>query len=236
MRAPEPAELAAAVERGQPVPEGSGERFAGYAVLGVSFCSGDVLALRRFPVVSAGCAYTSVWHCDPDGQWTFYTDVAADQGCARYFATALNRVVVAPIRVEWNGPRSLSVAVDGGRLITWSLELSPTVLTSAFNRVAPKLSAVWPRHPRLLSVVEMTARLALRAGALRLTGRTPSGARFLGSPQALWLVARSRATIGGVDVGRCIRLQRQLALGDFTIPRRGLFATSHAFMTTEPHP
>jgi hypothetical protein len=233
MRAAEPAELAAAFERGVPVPDGTGDRFAGYAVLGVSFKSGDVLALRRFPVSSSGPAYTSVWHYDPAGRWTFYADVPATQGCARYFAPAVARSVVAPIRVEWNGPRSLAVAVDGGRAISWSLELRPTILTHVFNSAAPALSRLWLKHPRLLDLVAIVARVALGVGPLRLTGRTPAGSRFMDSPLAVWLVQSSRATIAGLDAGPGGRLRSALALGDFHIPRRGLFATSHAFMTPE---
>jgi hypothetical protein len=236
MRAAEPAELAAAFERGVPVPDGAGDRFAGYAVLGVSFKSGDVLALRRFPVSSTGPAYTSVWHCDPAGQWTFYADVPAPQGCARYFAPAVTRSVVAPIRVEWNGPRSLAIAVDGGRAISWSLELTPTVLTRTFNSAAPMLSRLWMRHPRLLDLVAMAARCALGMGQLRLRGRTPAGMQFMDSPLAIWLVQSSRATIAGLDAGPGGRLRSALALGDFQIPRRGLFATAHAFMTPERQP
>ena len=233
VRATEPAELAAAYERGVPVPEGAGDRFAGYAVLGVSFQSGDVLALRRFPVTSIGPAYTTVWHCDPDGQWTFYTDVPATEGCARYFAPALNKVMVTPIRVEWTGPRTLAVAVDSGRLVSWSVDLSTSALTRAFNRLAPTLSAFWTRHPRLLDLLARAASVALRTGHLRLTGRTPTGMRFIGSPQSIWLVERSRATIAGVDAGPSTRLRRGLALGDFRIPRTGLFAAAHAQMIAD---
>jgi len=98
------------------------------------------------------------------------------------------------------------------------------------------VSALWVRHPRLLGLVALAARVPLGIGKLRLSGLTPTGTRFLGSPQALWLVRASRATVGGLDVGPSNRLQRGLALGDFRIPRRGLFAISHLFMTSEPRP
>lgn len=232
----EPADLAAAFERGVPVPDGAGDRFAGYAVLGVSFRSGDVLALHRCPVNSTGPAYTSVWHCDPQACWTFYADVPADRGCAPYFAPALTRVVHAPIRVEWEGPRTLAIAVDGGRLISWSIELEPTRMTRAFNRVAPALAPIWRRQPRLLDAVAFVARFALGTGELRLTGRTPAGMRFIGSPQSVWVVRWSRAIIAGCDTGPNTRLRRALSLGDFHIPRRGVFAASHAFVLAKAGP
>ena len=52
---------------------------------GVSFASGHVLALRCFPASSIGPGYTSLWHRDPDGRWTFYATVPPAQSCARYF-------------------------------------------------------------------------------------------------------------------------------------------------------
>jgi hypothetical protein len=231
----EPAEVAAALERGGPVPSGPGDRYTGYAVLGVAFTSGDVLALRRFPVSSRGPAYTAVWHCDATGRWTFYTDVA-DQGCARYFGPALDEVVVAPIRIEWTGPRSVSIAIDGGRRLTWSLLMRSTAVTRGFNRVAPSLTPLFERYPRLLALVSTLARVVLRAGRLRLAGRTPSGAAFAGQPWALWIVRSSRACIGGHDTGPNRPLNGTLALGEFLIPKRGLFAASHAVITPQSEP
>lgn len=227
----EPAEVAAALERGGTPIVGDGDRYTGYAVLGVAFTSGDVLALRRFPLTSRGPAYTSVWHRSPAGRWTFYTDVA-DQGCARYFGPALDEVVVAPIRIEWTGPRSVSIAIDGGRRLTWSLLMRSTAVTRAFNRVAPHLSPIFRRQPRLLVVLATLARLVLRTGPMRLVGLTPSGAAFVGQPWALWVVRSSRACIAGQDTGPNRPLDAALALGDFRIPRRGLFAASHAVIAT----
>ena len=50
----EPAELVQEVERHPEPPPGSGERFAGYGVMGLPFRSGHVLALRRSPASSIG--------------------------------------------------------------------------------------------------------------------------------------------------------------------------------------
>jgi hypothetical protein len=230
MRPEEPADYAARVERAGRLPDGAGERFAGYAVLGVSFESGDVLALRHYPVSSHGRAYTCVWHCSRDGEWVFYADVPPSHGCARYFAPALKEVVVAPIRVEWQGPRRLVVAADGGRLLCWSLELRSSMFTRLFNHVAPLLDRAWTRWLALLEAVPYVSRLFPSIGELRLTGRTPTGARFIGLPQAIWLVANSRATVQGVDLGSSTRLRRRLALGEFSIPRRGLFTMAHTVM------
>jgi hypothetical protein len=188
--------------------------------------------MRRFPINSGGTAYTSVWHCDPSGRWTFYTDVAGF-GCAEYFGPALSEVVVAPIRVEWHGARRLSIAVDGGRRLTWSLRLTPTLATRAFNVVAPRLAPLFVTHPQLLRLATLIARVALRTGPLRLAGSLPTGAQFMATPWALWIVQSSRACISGHDPGTNRPLDRSLALGDFHIPRRPLFAASHAFISME---
>jgi hypothetical protein len=45
----EPRHLIQRIEETASLPSGSGERFAGYAVIGLPFRSGHVLALRRFP-------------------------------------------------------------------------------------------------------------------------------------------------------------------------------------------
>lgn len=223
----EPAEVAAALERGGQVIAGEGDRYSGYAVLGVGFRSGDVLALRRFPLTSQGPAYTSVWHRSPAGRWTMFTDVA-DHGCARYFGPALDEVIVGPIRIEWTSPRRVEVAVDGGRRLTWSLLMRSTAITRAFNRIAPHLAPMCARHPRLLGALAAIARVMLRSGPIRFVGTTPSGAVFTGQPWALWVVRASRACIAGEDTGPDRALEESLALGDFRIPRRGLFAASHA--------
>lgn len=230
----EPAEVAARMERGVPLPDGPGERYAGYGVLGVSFRSGDVLALRRFPVTSNCCGYTSVWHRSRDGHWTFYSDVVAEKGCQRHFGPAVSQTVVAPIRIEWTGARSLEIAVAGGRLLAWSLVLAPTAATRLLNELARLMPARCWTNERMLAAVAAVARLALRAGPLRLSGLTPTGSRFVSSPQALWSVADSRATIQGRDLGRMGSIGAQHALGEFLIPRRPLFAVETSFTVMPP--
>src|SRR5947209_1004370 len=81
----DPRDLVAEIEACPRMPNGSEERFAGYGVMGLPFGSGHILALRRFPASSIGPGYRSVWHRDPDARWTFFQDVAPNQGCSRYF-------------------------------------------------------------------------------------------------------------------------------------------------------
>jgi hypothetical protein len=195
-------------------------------VLGVAFTSGDVLALRRFPLTSCGPAYTSVWHRSPAGRWTLFTDVA-DHGCARYFGPTVDDVVVAPIRIEWTGPRSMSIAIDGGRRLNWSMLMRSTAMTRAFSRLASYLEPIHARHSGLVVTLAAVGRVLLRTGPLRLKGLTPGGAVFIVRPWALWVVRSSRACIAGRDSGPNCPLGDTLTLGDCQIPRRALFAASH---------
>ena len=87
----DPRSIIQGIEQDGSLPAVTGDRFAGYAVIGLPFASGHVLSLRRFPVSSVGPGYTSVWHRDPAGRWTFYSTVAPEQGCPRYFVTRLRR-------------------------------------------------------------------------------------------------------------------------------------------------
>jgi hypothetical protein len=225
-----PAEVIAALERGMPVPAGPGDRYAGYGILGVQFASGDLLALRRFPVASSGCGYTAVWHRRPDGAWTFYTDATCDQGCTSHFAPALERIAVSPIRLEWESPWHLSVAVDGGREIAWMVTLAAPWRTRLVTSVAALVPETWWTRPRALRAMAIGARVMLATGPLRLSGRLPSGARYFSNPRRLWQIDASRASIRGVDLGAVVRLTEPIALGDFVIPRRPLLASGPLFV------
>jgi hypothetical protein len=226
----EPADVAATFERGMPLPPGPGDRFTGYAVLGVPFRSGDVLALRRFPVTSNGSGYTSVWHRAPDGAWTIYADVGGGEGCSRYFAPAIRDTVVTPIRIEWTSARNLTVAADGGRLIAWTVALAPTPSTRLLNRIVALVPVACWADERALKLFGFAAGVALGAGRVSLAGETPSGSRFLAHPRKVWAVCASRASIAGRDLGPVGPITPQPALGDWFIPRRGLFAAGSAVM------
>src|SRR5829696_7124314 len=47
----QPKDLVDSLEQGTELPSGNEERFTGYGVLGVPFTSGDLLAMRRFPLL-----------------------------------------------------------------------------------------------------------------------------------------------------------------------------------------
>jgi hypothetical protein len=94
------------------IPDGTGDRFSGYAVIGLPFSSGHVLAHRYFAASSLGTAYTSVWHRDPKGRWTFHQNVPPEQSCPRYFGAAIAENTTEPIRIDWIDSRRFCVTVD----------------------------------------------------------------------------------------------------------------------------
>ncbi len=212
------------------LPHGRGDRFAGYAVLGVPFRSGHVLALRRFSASSVGPGYTSVWHRDPDGRWTFFQDVQPEQSCPRYFGQAISENSVGPIRVAWHGPYDVRVSVDCSKEIVWELTLASTAVTRSLNAAASLLPEAWWSKRTVLSIMGKTARVFLGAGKLNLAGRTPNGQTFMANPRLIWAVASSRAAIGGQDLGVPGPLPQQSRLGDFWIPQRGIFAIASAVL------
>src|SRR5512141_534625 len=124
------------IERSGVMPAGEEERFAGDGVMGVPCESGHVLCLRRFPVASIGRGYTSVWHRDPGGCWTFVQDVPPQSGCSRYFGSAVDRSLVQDIRITWSSPWSFAVDTHGEHTIHWEVGLARTKLADLVNAVS----------------------------------------------------------------------------------------------------
>jgi hypothetical protein len=200
-----------------------GDRFTGWAVPGITFSSGHVLALRCFTASSIGPGYRSVWHRDPDGYWTFYTSVPPAQSCARYFGRDVARTVVAPIDATWVDAWSLVVSVAGA--LTWRIELSATAMTRASSRLFPHLPrSVW-QSPQLLRTLGWLAGHLLGSGPVVLGGRTPNGHWFTAVPRRVWMVRGSRAQVAGVDVGTPAPQDVPARLADVVVPRRGIMMT-----------
>jgi len=224
----EPRELAERAEAGRPDSSLPFETFRGWGIMGLPFKSGHVLALRRFPASSVGPGYSSVWHRDPQGAWTFYSNVEPLQSCNRYFGMAVERFVPAAIEIAWPGPRSLAVRMPG-QSFSWDLELAPTPVTRAMNVMSSMLPESLWHSARFLAVMGPVAGPALGAGRIRLQGRAPNGQTFLANPRLTWVVASSRAQMDEVDFGEPGALPEQASLGDFMIPQRGMFAAGGTF-------
>jgi hypothetical protein len=218
-----PRDLALALERRRMVPEGGGERFAGYGILSLPFASGHVLAMRRMTASSVGLPYTTVWHRDPGGTWTLFADVEPERACPRYFGGALHRVVVGELELSWEGPLEVSLRIPEVRL-QWGVRLAKDVTTvglSAGGRLLP--GPVWERE-RILSVLGRAGGKILGVGKLSLAGTAPNGQRFWMAPRFLWRVAASAAVLDGEDLGALGPLPKQARLGDFWLPNRGILA------------
>ena len=85
---------------------------------------------------SLGPAYTSIWHRDPAGRWTFYSTVTPDCSCARYFGARIHRNVVTPIDLEWTTPWTLQARV--GLELTWQVTLHSSPMTRLFNTMTQR--------------------------------------------------------------------------------------------------
>lgn len=225
----EPREQAERAE-GQSPPPGADERFQGYGVMGETFASGHVLAMRRFPATSLGAGYTSLWHRDPAGAWTVYADAAPMNSCARYFGNDLARAIQCEIELSWPGPRSMRMRIPSAAL-SWDVALTQTAATRAMNLMARALpDALW-KDRRVLAMMARVAGPALRAGRLAMHGHASNGQTFVANPMVLW-AASGPARIGDADLGAPAPLAQQARLGDFWIPQRGLFAFGRAFFET----
>jgi hypothetical protein len=206
------------------------EQFHGYAVVGVPFRSGHILAMRRFPVSSVGPGYTSVWHRDPAGRWVIYQDQEPRYTCPRAFGPQIDDAPTVPIAVEWmdSDRFAIDIVTEGTRL-HWEIRLSENAVTRALNAAASILPRFLRHRPVPLAVIGRAAGSLLRAGRVRLTGTVPSRQDFFADLRRIWLIEGSTAVIDGVDLGEPGPLSEQAHLADFWLPQRGLFAIGGSF-------
>jgi hypothetical protein len=174
----QPADLAQQREANPQLPPGPWERVTGYGVMGLPFRSGHVLGLRRWTASSIGEGFTSIWHRDPEGSWTFYETAPCEVACTRYFGGGVDRVYTEPIELQWEGPKRLRVRTvrDGG--VDWTIEVGASLVTGMMSAVGSALPVrVWRSRP-VLGVMGHVAGWALRAGTVRLTGMTANAQPF----------------------------------------------------------
>jgi hypothetical protein len=224
------AALAAEAEERTNVPDGDGDRFAGYGIMGLPFRSRHVLAMRRFPASSIGPGYTSIWHRDPDGTWEFWQDQPPEFGCHRYFSAAVATTRNVAIDLRWTEPGTIRLAVPELEF-EWTATLRASRVTNVLNAVGGVLPDRWWKASPVLSLMGPVAGTALRAGRVGLAGLAPNGQRFIANPLSVWLVADASASLGGTDFGPLGKLDQQASLGDFWIPQRGVFAIGRAYFT-----
>lgn len=227
-----PKQIIERIEKGPDLPEGPDERFSGYGVMGATFSSGHVLALRRFPASSVGPAFTSVWHRNPAGQWNMYQTVAPEQACSRYFSAALTQIHQKEIQLQWTGENRLIVSIDDGAVLYWEISLSLTPATRLMNQVSKAIPVTLWKNRRFLGLMARAAGALLQAGKLRMAGQVPNGQTFVANPRVLWKIDTQLIRLYGEDLGTDAPLKEQARLGQFWIPQQGIFAIGQAYMET----
>jgi hypothetical protein len=222
------------LERNARLPAGDDERFFGYVVSGLTFPSGHVLGLRRFPVTSVGPGYTSVWLRDPAENWSIFTTVPAEKSCPRYFGSGLRHTSVHAIAVDWTGPRGFTVSIPDIDF-SWEATVSDTPVTRLMSGMTAKTpDRLWQSGPFLAAMGVMSGP-ALRLGRMRLAGTAPNRQRFRAAPRRLWFIDNSSARLGATDFGPPGPLPEQARLGGFWVPQRGTFMIgAAAFETLDP--
>jgi len=167
-----------------------------------------------------------VWHRDPAGHWTFYSTIAPDVSCARYFGQQVERNVVSPIGITWENDRQFRVVI--GTAFDWRVTLRASLPTRLLNAAAGAIPERAWQVPAVLRLIAMAANATLGVGRMNLTGLTPNGQRFIANPRRVWLIDESEAVVEGVALGPVVRTRRQASLGDLLLPRKGLFAIARA--------
>jgi hypothetical protein len=198
--------------------------------MGLPFLSGHVLGLRRWTASSVGDGFTSIWHRDPVGRWTFYETVVGSAGCTRYFGADVARVEVVPIGLDWETSDRLRVRTADAA-VDWTIEAGSTLVTRLMSAMGSSLPAVAWRSPTVLAAMGAVAGHALGAGKLQLTGATSNAQHFDANPGRIWYVTASRAAVEGVDLGPPGPLAEQARLADFYLPQRGILAVGSVFVT-----
>ncbi|CAN5707312.1 hypothetical protein BH23GEM9_BH23GEM9_17300 [soil metagenome] len=216
-------QLAARMEASRSIGDGHADSFAGYGLLGLAFATGHVLAFRRVTASSIGPPFSSVWQRSPEGIWTVHTNVDAMRSCARYLGSAVCDVRSDDIEVKWRGRWEVSITARRARLHL-ALRLAATPATALLGAAARLLPPSVSR--RVGTQRRLTAAAARLLGVERLTlsGRTPTGYAYQIRPRALWSVQAAAAVLDGREIGPAVQLREAIAVGDFHIPARGLFA------------
>jgi hypothetical protein len=228
----EPAQAAKYAEEHPTLPPGNCERVAGYGLMGLPFSSGHVLGLRRWTASSIGEGFTSIWHRDPAGRWTFFESAACEIACTRYFGAEVSRSELGPIDLDWKGPRNLRISF--GSEVDWKIEIGSTPITRIMSAIGSTLPlAAWRSAP-VLRAIGLIAGRALGVGKVKLTGTTSNGQHFDANPLRLWYVADSHAVVEGEDLGVPRPLPEQAHMADFFFPQRGIFAVGRVFVTPMP--
>lgn len=209
-----------------PSPWPGHERVRGYGVFGLPLTSGNVLALRVFPV-NDFAPYVTVWRRDPDGAWAIYYDAPRpDVACPRYYGPATRTVQRASISLEWRGPSELRIRMDEPPL-AWTVRMREPLALKVLNFISRRMPLWTWRRPAFLKPREWMARV-LGLGRITLAGPMPSGHYGILMPQQMFFVERCTAVLDGVDLGAPTTMKPNPDIGGVPLPARGVFAIGQA--------
>lgn len=209
-----------------PSPWRNHEHVRGFAVMVQPFESGDLLALRVWPESDFG-SFTSVWHRTPEGEWTFFHQGGASEGCSRYWGPAVSRRFDTSIDLDWTGPNSLRVRVPEIDL-DWTMTMSSCARLRALNAMAAAMPRWTWKPTSLRRLREILAERVLGMGRLQMAFTSPSGHHSIIAPNRIYFVDEAAATLGGRDLGRGVELDDNPTIGGVPMPRRGAFALAEA--------
>ena len=203
------------------------EYVRGWGVFGLPFDSGHVLALRVFPE-SDFSPYRTVWHRNPDGEWSIYVDgPRLETACPRYYGPACTHTALARISLEWPGPASLRVTMQEPSL-EWTLVAAETPILRVLNAISPRMPLWTWRSGVLVRARELLARRLLDMGDIRMSGTMPSGHSGILMPERMYLVDDATAVLGGQDLGRPTVVKSNPRIGEVALPARGVLAIGQA--------
>jgi len=222
-----PRVVAEDAEAAPSLPPGDGEWISGYGVMGLSFASGDYLALRSMTAASFGAGYRALWHRGPEGDWTVYSTSDPEHSCERYIGAACSHPSVrADIEVEWLDDQTLRVRV--GDTLDWTVALRHTLVTRMMTAMGRAMPLWMWTSSVILALMGRIAGPMLGVGKVRLAGDMPNGQRFTAAPVRIWAIENSMATLAGRDLGAPQPLPAQARIGGFWLPQHGIFMRGFA--------
>jgi hypothetical protein len=177
-----------------------------------------------------GDRFTSIWHRDPTGRWTFYESVACEVACSRYFGADVERFREGQIDLKWEAPDRLHVRTADGAL-DWEMEIGATAATRIISAMGSLVPLVAWRSGPVLSTMGAVAGRVLGVGKVRLTGTTSNRQHFDANPLRIWYVTASHALVEDEDLGPVGPLAEQAHMADFYFPQRGMFAVGRVFIS-----
>jgi len=208
------------------------EHYLGYGVMVAPFSSGDLLGLRVFPE-NDFAPYTSVWHCNPEGEWSIYNDgFSLNTTCPRWWGNALSHAALANIDLTWTKPNELLVEMEKPSL-KWKMTMNAPLPLRMLNAVNASLP-VWTWKSNFLQKArEWISKKFLGMGNIRLSVITPNGQTATLMPKEIFFIDTSAALLEGRNLGNLVHMNDNPAIGEVPLPIRPTFiiGQTHGLIT-----